>query len=101
PFTSILYTLSLHDALPIYPALGFYNGELRFWLGWAEEVSGDHSAAQQTWRQARTELEPFLQQQPDNYNLIGDLALTNMFLGNKEDRKSTRLNSSHVSISYA
>ncbi|PYJ44374.1 MAG: hypothetical protein DME86_00605, partial [Verrucomicrobia bacterium] len=66
------------------PALGFYNGELRFWLGWAEEVSGDHSAAQQTWRQARTELEPFLQQQPDNYNLIGDLALTNMFLGNKE-----------------
>src|SRR5947207_1752152 len=30
------------------PALGFYNGELRFWLGWAEEVSGDHSAAQQT-----------------------------------------------------
>ena len=64
--------------------MGFYNGELRFWLGWAEEVSGDHSAAQQTWRQARTELEPFLQQQPDNYNLIGDLALTNMFLGNKE-----------------
>src|SRR5437667_272539 len=71
--------LATHD-----PALGFYNGELRFWLGWAEEVSGDHSAAQQTWRQARTELEPFLQQQPDNYNLIGDLALTNMFLGNKE-----------------
>src|SRR6266576_2110184 len=65
------------------PALGFYNGELRFWLGWAEEVSGDHSAAQQTWRQARSELEPFLKQQPENYNLIGDLALTNMFLGDK------------------
>jgi len=65
------------------PALGFYNGELRFWLGWAEEVLGDHSAAQQTWRQARSELEPFLKQQPENYNLIGDLALTNMFLGDK------------------
>ena len=23
-------------------ALGYYNGELRFWLGWAQEVSGDH-----------------------------------------------------------
>jgi TolB-like protein/class 3 adenylate cyclase/Flp pilus assembly protein TadD len=65
------------------PALGFYNGELRFWLGWAEEVLGDHYAAQQTWRQARSELEPFLKQQPENYNLIGDLALTNMFLGDK------------------
>jgi tetratricopeptide (TPR) repeat protein len=43
---------------------------------------GDHSA-QQTWRQARSELEPFLKQQPENYNLIGDLALTNMFLGDK------------------
>jgi hypothetical protein len=28
------------------PALGHYNGELRFWLGWAQEVAGDHAAAQ-------------------------------------------------------
>ncbi len=35
------------------PALGFYNGELRFWLGWAQEVGGDGAAAQETWRQAR------------------------------------------------
>src|SRR5262249_56193349 len=42
------------------PALGFYNGELRFWLGWAKEVAGDHAAAQESWRQARSELEPFL-----------------------------------------
>jgi TolB-like protein/Tfp pilus assembly protein PilF/class 3 adenylate cyclase len=65
------------------PALGFVNGELRFWLGWAQEVAGDHAAAQETWRQARTELEPFLKEQPDNYALIGDLALTNMGLGDK------------------
>jgi tetratricopeptide (TPR) repeat protein len=65
------------------PALGFYNGELRFWLGWAQEVAGDHAAAQETWRQARSELEPFLKEQPENYNLIGDLALTNMGLGDK------------------
>ena len=30
------------------PALGFFNGELRFWLGWAQEVAGDHAAAQET-----------------------------------------------------
>ena len=65
------------------PALGFYNGELRFWLGWAQEVAGDHAAAQETWRQARSELEPFLKEQPENYVLIGDLALTNMGLGDK------------------
>jgi TolB-like protein/class 3 adenylate cyclase/Tfp pilus assembly protein PilF len=65
------------------PALGFYNGELRFWLGWAQEVGGEHAAAQETWRQARSELEPFLKEQPENYILIDDLALTNMGLGDK------------------
>jgi serine/threonine protein kinase/Tfp pilus assembly protein PilF len=65
------------------PALGYNNGELRFWLGWAQDVAGDHGAAQETWRQARIELEPFLKEQPDNYVLIGDLALVNMGLGDK------------------
>jgi TolB-like protein/Flp pilus assembly protein TadD len=65
------------------PVLGFYNGEMRFWLGWAQEVAGDHAAAQETWRQARSELEPFVKKQPDNYGLLGDLALTNMGLGDK------------------
>jgi TolB-like protein/class 3 adenylate cyclase/Tfp pilus assembly protein PilF len=65
------------------PALGYNNGELRFWLGWAQEVAGDLAAAQESWRQARSELEPFLKEQPDNYQLIGDLALTNMGLGDK------------------
>src|SRR5204862_3845999 len=65
------------------PELGYNNGELRFWLGWAQEVAGDHAAAQESWRQARSELEPFLKEQPENYLLIGDLALTNMGLGDK------------------
>jgi TolB-like protein/Tfp pilus assembly protein PilF len=65
------------------PALGYFNGELRFWLGWAQEVAGDHAAGQQSWRQARSELESFLKEQPENYLLIGDLALTNMGLGDK------------------
>jgi serine/threonine-protein kinase len=66
------------------PALGYINGRLRFWLGWAQDVAGDHAAAQESWRQARSELESFLKEQPDNYALIGALALTNMGLGDKE-----------------
>ncbi|MDQ3200145.1 MAG: hypothetical protein M3Q46_13355 [Verrucomicrobiota bacterium] len=66
------------------PALNFYNGELRFYLGWAQEVAGDKTGAQETWRQAVGELEPFLEEQPENFTLIGDLALTNAFLGNKD-----------------
>src|SRR5213079_1911146 len=65
------------------PALGYTTGELRFYLGWAQEVAGDHAAAQESWRQARSELEPFLKEQPENFALIGDLALTSMGLGDK------------------
>ena len=65
------------------PALGNLTGELRFWLGWAQEVAGDHAAARESWRQTRSELDSFLVEQPENWNLIADLALTNMGLGNK------------------
>jgi len=65
------------------PALGSITGELRFYLGWAQEVAGDHTAAQESWRQARSELEPFLKEQPENFGLMGDLALTSMGLGDK------------------
>jgi TolB-like protein/tetratricopeptide (TPR) repeat protein/class 3 adenylate cyclase len=65
------------------PALGFYNGELRFWLGWAQEVAGDQAAAQESWQQARSELEPFLKKQSQNVGLIADLTLINMGLGDK------------------
>ena len=65
------------------PAMGYFNGELRFWLGWAQQVSGDHAAAQESWRHAQSELEQFLKEQPENYNLMHDLALVEMGLGNK------------------
>ncbi|PYL60809.1 MAG: hypothetical protein DMF24_09050 [Verrucomicrobia bacterium] len=65
------------------PALGYINGRLRFWLGWAQEVGGDDAAAQATWRQTRSELEPLLNEQPQNYSLIEILALTNAGLGDK------------------
>ncbi len=65
------------------PTLGYNIGELRFWLGWAQEVAGDRAAAHESWREARDELEPFLKEQPDNYILMGDLALANAGLGDK------------------
>jgi len=65
------------------PVFGYINGDLRFWVGWAQDVAGDHAAAQRSWRQAQSELEPFLKEQPENFTLIGDLALINMGLGDK------------------
>ena len=59
------------------------NGELRFWLGWAQEIAGDHVAAHESWRQARSELESFFKEQPENHILLGDLALTDVGLGDK------------------
>jgi len=35
------------------PALGYLNGELRFWLGWVQEAAGDEAAAQETLQEAR------------------------------------------------
>src|SRR5205823_6574446 len=65
------------------PAWGYFYGELRFWLGWAQQVAGDSTAAQESWRTGRADLEPFLKEQPDNYNLLYDLALTAMGLKDK------------------
>ena len=65
------------------PALGYYTGELRFWLGWAQEIAEDDAHAKESWLKARSELESFLKEQPENWSLISDLALTNMALGDK------------------
>src|SRR5205814_10201150 len=34
-------------------ALGNDKGELRFWLAWAQDIAGDHSAARESWTQAK------------------------------------------------
>jgi serine/threonine protein kinase/tetratricopeptide (TPR) repeat protein len=65
------------------PALGYISGQLRFWLGWAQQAAGDHVAAEETWRQARSDLESLLKEQPENHSPFGILALTNAGLGDK------------------
>jgi len=62
-------------------ALGNDKGELRFWLGWAQEMAGDHAGAHESWMQAKNDLESSLKEQSESYFLIGDLALTEMKLG--------------------
>ena len=57
------------------------KAELRFWLGWAQEIAGDHAGAHESWTQAKTELESSLKEQPESYLLIGQLALTEVHLG--------------------
>src|SRR5437660_4072106 len=65
------------------PDIGYLNGELRFWLGWAQEVAGDNEAATETWRQARAELDALVKDQPENSAVLDDLALITASLGNK------------------
>lgn len=65
------------------PALGYYNSGLRFWLGWAQDLSGDHTGAGESWRQTRSELESLLKEQRENLAVIDDLVLTTIGLGDK------------------
>src|SRR3712207_7137867 len=80
--TTEIYTLSLHDALPILWSRGFAVGAVRFVL---ETDSG--------WR-----LRPLLVGL-SNTGLAAHPASPS--LDRRTDRKSTRLNSSHANISYA
>ena len=68
--------LSKPDSAP-----GDDKGELRFWLGWAQDIAGDHAGAHESWTQAKNELESSLKEQPESYLLIGELALTEVKLG--------------------
>src|SRR5213596_3104408 len=68
--------LSKPDSAP-----GDSEDNLRFWLGWAQDIAGDRAGAHESWTQAKNELESSLKEQPDSYPLIGVLALTEMKLG--------------------
>jgi serine/threonine protein kinase/Flp pilus assembly protein TadD len=68
--------LSKPDSAP-----GNSEDDLRFWLGWAQDIAGDHSGAHESWTQTKNELESSLKEQPESYILIGELALTEMKLG--------------------
>src|SRR5690606_41947417 len=91
--TTVIYTLSLHDALPI----SSYD------LIKAEGISLDLQDEYQicTAENFFPSINPGVF---DSYSWLLDgvkVDSTDTFRPNVEDRKSTRLNSSHVKISYA
>src|SRR5699024_12252502 len=87
PPTTSRHSLSLHDALPIFQSLGFL-------LGVAVTVAVCRMAALIYDWQAHLQPWPA---DPANERFVH----RNAQLLGLIDRKSTRLNSSHVSISYA
>ena len=65
------------------PALGYYQWRTALLVRLGAGSRRRPCRRPGNWRQARSELESFLKEQPENYILIGDLALTNMGLGDK------------------
>src|SRR5207253_10343291 len=89
PATPSLYTLSLHDALPIFLVPGWSG--LTASAGSHEEVRARRKNANEF--PAEISLSPLVTEE--------GLLVTSAIRDITEDRKSTRLNSSHVAISYA
>src|SRR5690606_39306467 len=93
--SSEIYTLSLHDALPILPESGFEEPmyEQPVVIVPSLPVQREFDASTQNQPQGRV---PHLVELPLSFQKsVPDLTF------NSQDRKSTRLNSSHVKISYA
>src|SRR5207249_10604562 len=89
--TSELYTLSLHDALPIC------GGAM------VEERKGAHGICRGVEDQLRPLRAPCVFDRDNLHAAAIEQArkALDKLIGRVRDRKSTRLNSSHVSISYA
>src|SRR3712207_6876183 len=79
--TTEIYTLSLHDALPIFVGAGHLGDDVASGV----VVVGDAEGRAATARR----------------RVLGRLHDHSSLLDGLEDRKSTRLNSSHANISYA
>src|SRR5439155_25180101 len=89
--TTEIYPLSLHDALPIWFDLVMGNPPWVRAERLAPRVRETLASRYTCWRHAATR----------GFAHLPDLAVAFIERANPRDRKSTRLNSSHVAISYA
>src|SRR5690606_40699256 len=101
PTTPALSPLSLHDALPIYAAIARHEDEIA--SGDVTQGAGDDpaDAGAKTYERER---EIALTLNARDLVAQNERAIARIDAGTYgvcEDRKSTRLNSSHVKISYA
>src|SRR5690606_41428626 len=95
--TAEIYTLSLHDALPICYFLESIGPELRQYIVAGNREELPFNRVERGWVYASAKNQ-------NNYEGFGtdqDIYKVNYIFINNADRKSTRLNSSHVKISYA
>src|SRR5207253_9898891 len=99
--TSAIYTLSLHDALPIYNG-GVARGEKEETKDDADD-DGEDVAESRPERATYKHLAHVAQHVVAHAFSTGRVDITASDLQSVQsiDRKSTRLNSSHVAISYA
>src|SRR5205814_5312758 len=97
PPASKIHTLSLHDALPIYNDLGMaVANSLAAVLNGARQVECTiNGLGERAGNCALEEVVMALRTRADFFKL------TTNIVSKKLDRKSTRLNSSHLGISYA
>src|SRR5205085_9771951 len=95
--STVLYTLSLHDALPIFDFEDALLAAERRRRSLGELVHADHDDL------ARFDLAPAfgVRAHEPRLQLVDGLEGTAHVQHVVEDRKSTRLNSSHSQISYA
>src|SRR5690606_41517880 len=93
--TPEIYTLSLHDALPIYRTMQDHLDSVEEQLG--KLIPTAMRVQRRLW--LGSIMEPFLHKWAEAEEANG--GLLDEAKRNELDRKSTRLNSSHVKISYA
>src|SRR5205814_10255563 len=101
PLAAHFYTLSLHDALPIFIDMSIPSGKKRFFVydfstnhiiysGLVSHGSGGFNYSSQP---------KFSNDAGSDCTSLGKYKVGEVYHG--QDRKSTRLNSSHLGISYA
>src|SRR5690606_41853331 len=95
--STVIYTLSLHDALPIYRKIPeIIENVLSILMYCRLAETGSFFSMVNN--------KPTIQAAPSNSNTIDtvvDVGNPRVLKTSSRDRKSTRLNSSHVKISYA
>src|SRR5207249_11527674 len=98
PATTAIYTLSLHDALPISEIGGLQRIEQRGIHG-RRKLTGDRRGQARTQQVSRQRAEH--KTAGEESMRLAVIPAEQLGTAKSQDRKSTRLNSSHVSISYA
>jgi tetratricopeptide (TPR) repeat protein len=65
------------------------RGKGLFWLGWAQEIDGDHAAASSSYSQARSELESVLKGESSNHEIMDYLPVTHPIRASVADPASS------------